>query len=235
MDYPLRLNKYLSYTGQASRREADRLIEQGLVFINGRKATLGDKVNEGDKVTFSDKIENRSESYVYYVFNKPRGIVSTNAQYEFEQEVKDIFHCDEDVSVVGRLDKESEGLLLLTNDGRLSHRLLSPEFEHEKEYRVKVTKPLKERVVRIFERGMIIEGDEVKGAKASIVGEKTLSVVLTEGKRHQIRRMLSALGYEVVSLTRVRIMNITLGKLKEGTGRSLTEKEKKVLLTSLGL
>lgn len=235
MEYPLRLNKYLSQSGIASRREADRFIEQGLVFINGKRAQLGDKVQEGDSVTLSKTVEQQVHSYVYYIFNKPRGIVSTNAQYESEQDIADIFPTSETVSVIGRLDKESDGLVLLTNDGRLSNRLLSPEHDHEKEYRVKVTTPLKERVVRIFARGMNIDGDEVKGARAEILGEKTLFVTLTEGKRHQIRRMLSALGYEVVSLTRTRIMNLTLGNLPTGSGRPLTEKEKQTLLSNLNL
>jgi 23S rRNA pseudouridine2604 synthase len=234
VEYPTRINKYLSEKGYVSRRKADELISRGLISINGKTAQLGDIVNEGDVVDVSGEAQRIQDSFVYYAFNKPRGIVSSNPQGN-EKEIRDVFKTKENVSVVGRLDKDSTGLILLTNDGRITHRLLSPEFEHEKEYRVKVQKPLKERVVRIFQNGMNIEGVSVRPADAEIIGEKTLKVVLTEGKHHQIRRMLAALGYEVVSLERVRIMNIHLGNLKSGEGRALSEKEKRELLSSLGL
>jgi 23S rRNA pseudouridine2604 synthase len=235
MTYPQRLNKYLAEKGIASRRVADNFIAKGYITINGKVARLGDKVLEGDTVLISREVLESKDKWVYYLVHKPRGYVSTNPQYENERSIKDFFNPPEHVSVIGRLDKDSEGLLLLTNDGRVTHRLLSSEFKHEKEYKVKVTTPLKERVVRIFARGMNIEGEEVKGVKAHIVNEKTLTVILTEGKRHQIRRMLSAVGYEVAELKRTRIMNLTLGNLAAGTGRPLTPQEKNDFLKGIGL
>jgi 23S rRNA pseudouridine2604 synthase len=234
VEYPLRINKYLALKGYASRRKADELISGGLVSINDKVAQVGDVVQEGDNVVVSDKIKKVHAEFAYWAFNKPRGIVSSNPQGN-EKEILNIFKPKEKVSVIGRLDKDSSGLILLTNDGRITHRLLSPEFEHEKEYRVRVNKPLKERVVRIFQNGMNIEGVSVRPAHAEILGEKILKVVLTEGKHHQIRRMLAALGYEVVGLERTRIMNIHLGSLKSGEGRELTPREKSTLLSSLGL
>lgn len=215
-----------------SRREADRLIERGLVRINGEVAVLGQKVNEGDKVEFTKSVKKMIGNYKYFVFNKPRGIVSHNPQ-EGEESVEDI--VKEKVSPVGRLDKESEGLMLLTNDGRIVDKILNPNFSHEKEYKVTVDKAIKSSFKKKMERGVNIEGYITKPTKVKLTGESSFVITLTEGKKHQIRRMCMALGYTVKKLVRTKIMNLKLGNLPKGEYRELTEDERNELLDQIGL
>lgn len=238
LKFPMRINKYMATQNLASRREADRLIEAGKVMLNGKKAMLGDKVNKGDKVALAQEAFQATQaSRVYLAFNKPIGVV-THSPVEGEKSIDQVLQYTKTrVFPLGRLDKESHGLILLTNDGRVTERLLSPEHDHEKEYVVKVNKPLTEGVLNRLSRGIKLEDGEMT-KPAEILSEpfiKTLRLVITEGKRHQIRRMLAALGYDVVDLRRVRVMNIELGDLAPGAHREIKGAELKDFLGALGL
>jgi len=219
----MRINKYLADKQYASRRGADTLIEKGRVFINGQVAKLGDQVKSGDKVVVEGM--ERGEP-VYYAYNKPRGVVTLGAQNE-EREIKDITTFPEAVYPLGRLDKESEGLIIFTNDGRLTDALLRPESGHEKEYEVTVNKDITSAFIHSMHKGVPI-GAVGKSknyiTKPTLIRKKsanTFDIVLMEGKNRQIRRMCSALGYEVEKLRRFRILNIELGGLDAGEYREI--------------
>jgi len=231
IEYPIRINRYLLLKNYCSRREADRLIEQGKIKINGAVAVLGQQVKEGDVVDVANEAANRA--YVYYVYNKPRGIVSNNPQRD-EQGIEDVSGLGNSVSPVGRLDKDSRGLMLLTDDGRIVNAILSPEYEHEREYEVHVDKYVKESDLKRFARGVNIEGYTTKPAKVDRLDEQSFSLTLTEGKKHQIRRMCAALGYQVQDLKRTRMMHLVLD-IAEGENRPLSEKEKVQLLNTAGV
>ncbi len=238
MEFPIRVNKYLAQQKIASRREADRLIEAGHVLLNGRRAKLGDQVSEGDIVTLDTaRAKEVQASRVYLAYNKPVGIV-THSPQEGEQSIEEVLtYTKTKVFPLGRLDKESHGLILLTNDGRVTEQLLNPETEHEKEYVVKVNKPLTERALTRLAKGIRLEDGEIT-KPAEVLSEpfvKTLRLVITEGRRHQIRRMLAACGYDVLDLRRVRIMNIELKDLAPGAHRELKGEELKTFLKELGL
>lgn len=235
MEFPIRINKYLAHTGVASRREADELIASGKVTINGTKATMGQAVNATDDVQVIGKTKAKS----YYAYYKGRGVI-THSPADGEVDIamkmaKDygITH----VSPIGRLDKDSEGLMILSNDGRITGPLLDPESENEKEYDVLVDKPISGMFKRAMEAGVDIEGYRTKPATvtAHTKNDKRFSLVITEGKKHQIRRMCAALGYQVQSLKRVRIANIELGKLKPNQYRKLEQTELTQFLTQLGV
>jgi 23S rRNA pseudouridine2604 synthase len=235
--YPMRLNKYLAHQGTASRREADALIEQGLVFINGTVAALGQKVERGDTVTMKQETAPKEKKYLAYY--KGRGII-THSPAEGETDIAQRLEKDykiTDVYPVGRLDKDSEGLLILTNDGRITGPLLDPEAQHEKEYEVYVDKPVTGFFLQRLEHGVNIEGYTTKDARALKHPKNKLAftLTLTEGKKHQIRRMCAALGYQVQSLKRIRIANITLGELKPNQFRVLKGDELSAFLAELGI
>lgn len=231
--FPMRINKYLASLKYTTRRGADKLIEKKSVFINGRLATLGDKVNEGDKIEFKHKIA--PKEFSYFAYNKPVGI-ATHASYEDEMDIaKSINIQGEHVFPIGRLDKESSGLIILTDDGRITGPLLDGEYEHEKEYIVTTKEKLRSSFKRKMESGVDIEGYVTKNCKVKILGENKFSIILTEGKKHQIRRMCANLFQEVDTLKRVRILNIELGKLSEGGHRRITGEELEIFLTSLGI
>ncbi len=231
--FPMRINKYLASLKYDTRRGADKLIEKKSVFINGRLATLGDKVNEGDKVEVRHKTKPRE--YVYFVYNKPVGM-ATNASYANEKDiVKSVSIKGKSVFPIGRLDKESSGLIILTDDGRITDPLLNPEYEHEKEYTVTTKEKLRSSFKQKMETGVDIEGYITKNCKVKILGENKFSVVLTEGKKHQIRRMCANLFQEVETLKRTRILNIRLEKLNEGGYRQITGEELKLFLNQLGI
>ena len=232
--YPIRINRYLALQNICSRREADALIEKGVVLINGKKAKIGDKVNEGDKVTVKAKNAEVMKKYVYFAFNKPRGIV-THSPKDGQKSIKDITYSAEDVFPVGRLDKNSRGLLILTNDGRINDKLLNPEYNHEKEYVVTVNKPITNIFLKVMRQGVQLEDFKTKPAIVEQKDETTFHITLTEGKKHQIRRMCTNLGWEVVDLKRVRVMGIKLGTLGSGQQRKLQGKELEELLKSLGM
>ena len=229
LSYPVRINKYLASKNYCTRREADELITAGKVKINGKKAALGDKVLESDKV----EVLFRAKKYRYFAYYKPRGIISHSPQ-QGEKEIANVSGI-KDVFPVGRLDKDSSGLIILTDDGRITDKMLNPEFDHEKEYMVTTKEPLQENFARRMERGVFIEGYTTKPCKVHMIAERKFSVIITEGKKHQIRRMCAALGYVVDTLERRRIMNITLGKLGLGQSRAITGVELSTLLRSLGL
>lgn len=226
IEYPIRINRYLLLKNICSRREADRLIEQGKIHINGAPAVLGQQVQETDDVRIADEAANRE--YKYFVFNKPRGIVSHNPQRD-EESIEDVSGLGTSVSPVGRLDKDSHGLMLLTDDGRIVNAILHPDREHEREYEIRVDKYIKESDLKKLARGVDIEGYTTKPARAERLSDDAFSLTLTEGKKHQIRRMCAALGYQVKDLKRVRMMHLELD-IENGKHRPLTENEKTVLL-----
>ncbi len=229
--YPIRINKYLAEKKYSTRVGADELIKKGLVRINGRAAVLGDKIqNESDTV----EVLTLQKSYSYYAYNKPAGIVTTSAQ-KGERAILDVTRFPKKVFPLGRLDKDSRGLILLTDDGRITKRLLEPAYDHEKEYAIRVDKPIASDFLKKLERGVVIDGYKTKPCKASKLGADNFTIILTEGKNRQIRKMCQALGQTVVDLRRVRIMNIQLGTLPEGEFREIQGKELRMLLTSLGL
>lgn len=223
----LRINKWLADHQYASRREADALIKRGVVYINGKKAVLGDKVEEKDKVEVRGA---EAEEKVYYAFNKPEGIVTVNAQ-KGEEEILDTLDISEKVYPVGRLDKDTEGLLILTNDGRVTTKLLKPDVEVEKEYEVTVDKPVTHQMLVRLQHGVDIgvvgktRHYKTKKAKVRKKGPKRIDIVITEGKNRQVRRMCGALGYKVVKLRRIRLGELQLGSLKKGQYRRLKKKE----------
>jgi len=231
IEYPIRINRYLALKGYFTRRGADELITQKRVKINGRVAKLGDKVHAGDVV---DMEKGSKKNYVYFAYYKPEGIV-THTPQEGERSIAQVFKYKENLFPLGRLDKNSEGLIILTNDGRITDRLLNPDYGHEKEYLVKVNKNIDREFVRRMTKGVPIEGYKTKPADFHQMGEKNFRLIIIEGKKHQIRRMCAALGYEVIWLKRVRIMNVTLGNLRAGEGRELKGKELEIFLKNLGL
>ena len=233
LQFPMRINKYLAHKGYATRREADTLITKGIVTINDRVAVLGDKVLEDDIVF----VKNRGkQTYTYVAYHKPKGVITHSPntdEVDIQMSIKD-FGLPQ-IFPLGRLDKASSGLILLSNDGRVTERLLSPDAGHEKEYNVTVEKKLEQTFKKNMEHGVDIEGYVTKPAIVKILGEKEFSITLTEGKKHQIRRMCAALGHTVQNLTRVRIMNIKLEDLKENEYRELQGNERATFLRELGL
>ncbi|HBI33730.1 MAG TPA: 23S rRNA pseudouridine synthase F [Candidatus Moranbacteria bacterium] len=232
--YPIRINRYLALNNYCSRREADALIEKGVVLVNGKKAKIGDKVNETDKVTVNAKDASVMKKYVYFAFNKPRGIV-TNSPKDGQKSIKDITYSADDVFPVGRLDKNSRGLIILTNDGRINDKMLNPEYNHEKEYVVEVNKPITNIFLKVMRQGVQLEDFKTKPAVVVQKDETTFHITLTEGKKHQIRRMCTNLGWEVVDLKRIRVMSIKMGTLGSGQQRKIQGAELEELLVSLGL
>jgi 23S rRNA pseudouridine2604 synthase len=230
-DYPMRINKYLAQKGISTRRAADALIERGSVFINDRKAQLGDKVTETDKVEVRDKRE--PKRYLYLAYNKPVGVITHSPQLG-EQDIQSATKL-KNVFPIGRLDKDSSGLIILTSDGRITDRLLNPKYDHDKEYRVEVEQPLREGFKKAVEEGIDIEGYRTAPAKVRKTGTHTFNITLTEGKKHQIRRMVSALYNSVVSLERVRILNVRLDDLAPGEWRPIQGEELQEFLKRLGL
>ncbi len=234
MHYPIRINKYLSDKKICSRREADRLIEKGRVFVNGKPAQIGQKIARYDKVEIKGGEKSVKSRYKYFILNKPAGYVS-HKTLKSHKDAKDLLGLGKSYAPVGRLDKDSRGLLLFTNDGRIVDRLLNPKYKHEKEYEVLVQKRIKDSDIKKLSSGVNIEGYMTKRAKVSRISDKKLRMILHEGKKHQIRRMLAALGYSTLDLLRVRIQNIKLGKLAEGDYRQIKGEELKEFLSSLGL
>ncbi len=230
MEFPIRINKYLAQEKVASRREADELIRTGKVKINGKAAKLGDMVGEDDKVTFTN-----NKKFVYYALNKPRGLV-THSPQKGEKGILETIKFPEKVFPLGRLDKDSRGLLILTNDGRMTDKLLNPDYEHEKKYMVEVHKPInREFIIRMGDGVKLDDGYRTKKCLVKKEASQFFSIVLTEGKKRQIRRMCSSLNYHVEDLNRVRIMNIQLGDLSEGNYRPIQKDELKKFLEALGL
>lgn len=231
MEFPLRINKYLAYKNIASRREADTLVANGQVMVNGRKATLGQKVEATDTV----EIVGQTKTLQYLAYYKGRGII-THSPDSTETDIATRLERDyglRNVYPIGRLDKDSEGLMILTNDGRITAPLLNPDNNYPKVYEVTVDKALTGAVLKQLESGVNIEGYTTKKAVALKHGSHSFRLTITEGKKHQIRRMCAALGYQVQYLKRVQILDIKLGALKPNQYRKLTEAEIKELLNTL--
>ncbi len=232
--FPIRINKFLAYNNFCTRREADEIISAGRVKINKRLAILGDKVQDGDNVTI-DKNIRRLKELVYLAFNKPRGVV-THSPQEGEKSIETILKYPQKVFPVGRLDKDSYGLIILTNDGRVTDRLLNPDYEHEKEYIVSVDRNITPGFIKNMAEGVILDdGYKTKVAQVKKIDDLTFSIVLTEGKRRQIRRMCEKLERRVLDLRRERIMNIRLGKIKSKEFRKIDGEELKEFLKSIGI
>ncbi len=233
--YPMRINKYLALHKHSTRRGADDLIKDKKVFINGKLAVLGDKVNEHDSVEV--RFRGKQVPYIYIAYNKPVGVVTHSAQEGEVDILQKIKHqvAIKDIFPIGRIDKESHGLIILTNDGRITERLLGPKYFHEKEYLVKTKDKLRTNFKEKMEAGVKIDEEKTAPCKIQIINEHTFKIILTEGKRHQIRRMCVAMFNEVVDLKRIRIMNIELGKMPAGSHREIKGKELEVFLRSLDL
>lgn len=231
-EYPMRINKYLAHEGISTRRGADELVARGKVLINGRVATLGEKINKGDKVELRSK--QMPNKFVYYAFNKPVGVI-THSPQKGEKDIKMSAKLSPDVFPVGRLDKDSSGLIILTNDGRITDRLLAPGYAHDKEYRVRTADALRESFKKTMEAGVNIEGYQTRPCSVRKSGPKSFTITLTEGKKHQIRRMVAAMHNSVVELERVRILNIRLDGLKAGELRPIEGAELATFLSQIGL
>lgn len=224
----MRINKYLAHKNYCTRREADTLITAGKVLINGKPAQLGDKVTENDKVD----VRFRTKKYRYFAYNKPRGVI-THSPEEGETDIRQSIPLV-GVFPVGRLDKDSNGLIIITDDGRITDKLLNPDFAHEKEYVVSTREELPENFKSKMETGVNIEGYVTKPAIVKVLSPKKFSIILTEGKKHQIRRMVAFFGLATSSLERVRIMNVRLSGLKQGEYRPILGQELATFLKSLG-
>ncbi|HXP24898.1 MAG TPA: pseudouridine synthase [Steroidobacteraceae bacterium] len=220
----MRLNKYISETGVCSRREADKWIEAGRVTLNGQPATLGTQVAVGDEVRIDGDSIGVKKKQVYIALNKPVGIICTTEAH-IEDNIIDHVGFPERIFPVGRLDRDSEGLILLTNNGDIVNEILRSENNHEKEYLVTVDRPITDLSLRMLAGGVKIMGELTKPSKVARVNAQSFRIILTQGLNRQIRRMCSALGYKAQRLQRVRIMNIHLGNLRPGQWRHLTSAE----------
>lgn len=221
---PLRLNKYLSEAGVCSRREADRLIASGKVFVDGILAQTGMKILPGQEVRVGKKVISRQDEMVVLAVNKPAGIVCTEERRERDSIVR-FLNYPVRVTYVGRLDKDSRGLLLMTNNGDIINRMMRAYNRHEKEYKVTVDKAVTPEFLRQMAEGVPILNTITRPCRVRQIGKYTFSITLTQGMNRQIRRMCEALGYHVRDLVRTRIMNIELGALKEGEYRKVTDEE----------
>jgi 23S rRNA pseudouridine2604 synthase len=229
----MRLNKHISESGIASRREADAWIAAGRVTVNGAKAGLGTQVKAGDAVLVDGRPLPARQRAIYLALHKPRGIISTTER-DVPGNIVDFVGHRERIFPVGRLDKDSEGLILLTNDGDIVNEILRAERGHEKEYRVTVEPDATDNFLSMMARGVRIGAEKTKPAIVTRLSRNEFRIVLTEGRNRQIRRMCSALGWRVKRLVRVRIMHIRLGDLPAGRWRELTEAEVAPLLRVAG-
>jgi len=220
----LRLNKYISETGICSRREADKWIDAGRVTCNGNLATLGTQVGEGDVVCIDGQPIGAKKKQIYIALNKPVGVTCTTEAH-IEDNIIELVGYPERIFPIGRLDKDSEGLILLTNDGDIVNEILRSENNHEKEYVVTVDRPITDLSLKMMASGVKIMGELTKPCKVGRIDQKSFRMILTQGLNRQIRRMCSALGYKARRLQRVRIMNIHLGTLGSGQWRHLSDSE----------
>jgi len=227
-DNSINLNKYISSTGICSRRDAEKLIIEGKVTINGKPTQLGNRVFEGDIVKINGQPLKQKPKTLYIALNKPVGIVCTTDSKERKNIVKFIHHTER-LFPIGRLDKPSEGLIFLTNDGDIVNKILRAGNNHQKEYIVTVNKPITEEFIQKMSHGIPILGTITKKCKVEKVNQNTFKIVLTQGLNRQIRRMCQYLNFEVTKLQRTRIMNVSLGTLKVGEWRELTSKEMDII------
>lgn len=232
MEQEVRLNKFLSDAGVCSRREADRLIDAGRVKVDGTVAIMGQKVTKTQKIEIDSKPIRREEEKVVIAFHKPRGIVCTTSKKD-KDNIVDYINYGKRIYPVGRLDKDSSGLILLTNQGELVDKILRGSNFHEKEYIVTVNKKITPEFLRAMGSGVPILDTVTRPCEIEQISARTFRIILTQGLNRQIRRMCEYFDYRVVELTRVRVMNIRLGRLKEGTYRKVAGKELEELLELL--
>ncbi|MCR4657600.1 MAG: pseudouridine synthase [Lachnospiraceae bacterium] len=230
----IRINKYIADAGVCSRRDADILIKNGKVTIDGRVALCGDKVTEGMSVLVNGRSVELKEKKVYLAYNKPKGVVCTSEKRE-KDNIIDLINYPVRITYAGRLDKDSEGLILLTNDGDLIDGLMRGSNMHEKEYEVTVDKKLTNDFIKALRAGVYLEELELttRSCKVRRTSDRSFNIILTQGLNRQIKRMCRAFDYHVRSIKRIRINNIELGKLKRGQYRDLTEDELRKLMSSL--
>lgn len=237
MGIEMRLNKYLAESGICSRREADRLIEQGVVLVNGKPAPVGCQVTEQDEVKVRGNGVRHGQSKVVLAYNKPIGVTCTEKDKYAKKTIIEAMKYPVRVTYAGRLDRDSEGLMIMTNDGDLIEKMMRGANHHEKEYVVKVDKQLTEEALETLRNGIYL-ADLKQQTRPCVVEHKgpyTFSIILTQGLNRQIRRMCTAVGYQVKQLRRVRVMNIKLGNLKTGEYRELTEEERTILYRDAGM
>ncbi len=225
----MRLNRALALRKITTRAHADELISAGKVYVNGTPAKIGQKVDAEDKV----EVRQKRKAFRYFAFNKPRGII-THSPAPHEKDIQSMVDV-QNIFPIGRLDKDSSGLIILTDDGRITDPLLNPEFDHEKEYEVCTREPLATNFKSKMERGVRIGTYITKPCTVRILGNSKFSIILSEGKKHQIRRMCDSLGNAVTSLRRTRIVNVRLDNLKPGAHRAINGKELETFLSSLGI
>jgi 23S rRNA pseudouridine2604 synthase len=229
----VRLNKFMVEQGVCSRREADRLIEAGKITIDGRKAVMGEKVEGTEEIIVNGKkVDTSPKEKVYLAYNKPVGIICTSDP-EAQDNIIEAVHFPERIFHIGRLDVASSGLILLTNDGSIVNKILRAEGEHEKEYIVTVNKKITPDFIQKMKKGVLLEDGKTLPAELDERTENTFAITIVEGRNRQIRRMCEALGYEVIGLTRVRIMHILLGDLQVGEWRHLTKDEESKLFAQI--
>ena len=228
-DEQIRLNKFLSDAGYCSRREADRLVEQGAVKVNGKTAVMGQKVTINDSIMVKGKNISREEEQILIALNKPVGIECTT-DLNNPDNIVDFINFDKRIYPIGRLDKNSQGLILLTNDGSIVNNILKGSNYHEKEYVVTVDKPVTDDFIKKMSTGVRILDQVTRPCKVAKVKKHVFNIVLTQGLNRQIRRMCGELGYNVQKLKRIRIMNIELGNLPVGQYRKVTDSELKELM-----
>jgi 23S rRNA pseudouridine2604 synthase len=237
----MRINKYIAEQNIASRRKADEMIKAKRVLINGKVAKLGDDVKPTDKVAV--KKDSKEIGHLYFAYNKPVGVLTHSAKGDDKDIAKMIKGKTEGAKVfpLGRLDKDSHGLIILTNDGRITGKLLNPEENHEKQYIVETMSKIDEKFGEALEKGVVIKEDyskvtyKTKPCLVSLMGNKKFSITLTEGKKRQVRRMVEALHSQVKDLQRVRILNISLGTLPDNSVRRIKGKELEDFMNELGM
>jgi 23S rRNA pseudouridine2604 synthase len=231
-DRRIRINKFFTAQGACSRREADTLIEDGRVTINGRVAVLGDRVGPLDVITKDGLLVPWGNAPLYIKFHKPVGVTTTSEPHVKDNIIASISH-PERIFPIGRLDKDSSGLILLTNDGDIVNRVLRAEYAHEKEYVVQVDRPFDQVFLDRMAAGVVILGERTRPCRVSRVGSQDFRIILTEGRNRQIRRMCQACGHRVLTLHRTRIMHITIEGLRAGQWQYLTERERAMLLDAV--
>lgn len=220
----IRLNKFLSEAGVCSRREADRLIEAGKVFVDGRRAETGMKISKEQEVKVGKKVISKGNQMVLLAVNKPVGIVCTEEKKEKNNIIR-FLNYPTRVTYIGRLDKDSEGLLLMTNNGDIINKMMRSGNRHEKEYKVTVNKPVTREFIEKMGQGVPILDTVTRPCEVKAIGKYKFNIILTQGLNRQIRRMCEYFGYKVTKLERVRVMNIELGNLKSGEYRKVTDDE----------
>lgn len=220
----IRLNKFLSEAGVCSRREADRLIEAGKVFVDGRRAETGMRISPAQEIKVGKKVIHKGNEMVLLAVNKPAGIVCTEEKKEKHNIIR-FLNYPTRITYIGRLDKDSEGLLLMTNNGDIINKMMRAGNRHEKEYKVTVNKPVTREFIEKMGQGVPILDTVTRPCKVKAIGKYKFNIVLTQGLNRQIRRMCEYFGYKVTRLERVRVMNIQLGSLKPGEYREVTDDE----------